>query len=343
MKHSSPTLPILAAALCAVALAAQPAAAIDFTDYAMKIDFTVSADYADVSDFPVLVRLSANSPVGFSYGACAEDGSDIAFFDTAGTIAYPYEIDTWNPSGESLVWVRLPSAAKNTAFTMCYGRSGQASGSNGAAVWSDYVGVWHMGEASGNAIDATGNGLNGVPTSKNANYDALTTMVGADDGVVGRSRVNCTANGSSLTYMSIPSYDSYSVGVFTISGWFKANAISGAPRPISRKEKYSAAEGFEVSFKSGSKTSISVRGSSSKAVVVTLPDVTKGWVHLALVFDGTTLSAYTNGALSISGAIDTVIDKFGKEVWLSPVDDYHFKITVPVAVRKGTGENLIEH
>lgn len=30
--------------------------------------------------------------------------------------------------------------------------------------------------------------------------------------------------------------------------------------------------------------------------------------------------------------IDTVIDKFGKEVWLSPVDDYHFKITVPVAV-----------
>ena len=30
--------------------------------------------------------------------------------------------------------------------------------------------------------------------------------------------------------------------------------------------------------------------------------------------------------------IDTVIDKFGKEVFLSPVDNYHFKITVPVAV-----------
>ena len=30
--------------------------------------------------------------------------------------------------------------------------------------------------------------------------------------------------------------------------------------------------------------------------------------------------------------IDTVIDKFGKEVWLTPVDDYHFKITVPVSV-----------
>ena len=297
--------------LCLLAgmLFAASAFAIDFTDYAMKIDFTVSGDYSDVSDFPVLVRLAENSPAKFSYAACAEDGSDIRFFDTAGTVAYDYEIDAWNPSGESLVWVRLPSAAKNTTFTMCYGRSGQASGSDGAAVWSDYVGVWHMGEASGNAIDATGNGLNGVPTSKNANYDALTTMVGSDDGVIGRSRVNCTANGSSLTYMSIPDYDSYSVGgVFTISGYFKANAISGAPRPMSRKETYSASEGFEVSFKSGSKTSISVRGSSSKAVTVTLPDVTKGWVHLAFVFDGTTLSAYTNGALSISGAIDTVID-----------------------------------
>lgn len=30
--------------------------------------------------------------------------------------------------------------------------------------------------------------------------------------------------------------------------------------------------------------------------------------------------------------IDTVIDKFGKEVWLSKVDDWHFKVTVPVTV-----------
>ena len=30
--------------------------------------------------------------------------------------------------------------------------------------------------------------------------------------------------------------------------------------------------------------------------------------------------------------IDTVIDKFGKDVWISPVDEYHFRIDVPVAV-----------
>ena len=30
--------------------------------------------------------------------------------------------------------------------------------------------------------------------------------------------------------------------------------------------------------------------------------------------------------------IDTVIDKFGKEVFVTPVDDTHFKIAVPVAI-----------
>ena len=32
--------------------------------------------------------------------------------------------------------------------------------------------------------------------------------------------------------------------------------------------------------------------------------------------------------------VDTVIDKFGKDVWLSKVDDKHFKVTVSVAVSK---------
>ena len=30
--------------------------------------------------------------------------------------------------------------------------------------------------------------------------------------------------------------------------------------------------------------------------------------------------------------IDTVIDKFGKDVWMTKVDDGHFKVTVPVTV-----------
>lgn len=32
------------------------------------------------------------------------------------------------------------------------------------------------------------------------------------------------------------------------------------------------------------------------------------------------------------GMLGTVIDKFGKDVWLSKVDSQHFKIVVPIAV-----------
>ncbi|MCR4884780.1 MAG: WYL domain-containing protein, partial [Clostridiales bacterium] len=30
--------------------------------------------------------------------------------------------------------------------------------------------------------------------------------------------------------------------------------------------------------------------------------------------------------------LDTVIDKFGRDIWISKVDEWHFKVTVPVSV-----------
>ena len=285
----------------------------DLTDYAMKIEFTVSGDFPDVSDFPVLVRLAENSPVKFSYAACAEDGSDIRFFDTAGTVAYPYEIDTWNPSGESLVWVRLPSAAKNTTFTMCYGRSGQTSASNGAAVWSDYVGVWHMGETydaatagSGLSRDSTANGLDATPT--NGGSGNLAQMVSAE-GVVGNARVNATSNTTKGNYLSVASYDSLGVGnTFTISGWFKATTINGYPRLWSRKTSHNASDGWELENANGVATKFSARGASGTAITLTTPTYKNAWLHIALVYNGTTLTAYANGNPCGSGTIAAATD-----------------------------------
>ena len=285
----------------------------DLTDYAMKIEFTVSGDFSDVSDFPVLVRLAENSPAKFSYGACAVDGSDIRFFDTSGTVAYPYEIDTWNPSGESLVWVRLPSAAKGASFVMCYGRSGQTSASDGATVWSDYVGVWHMGETydavtagSGPARDSTANGLDATPT--NGGSGNLAQMVSAE-GVVGNARVNATSNTTKGNYLSVASYDSLGVGnTFTISGWFKATTINGYPRLWSRKTSHTASDGWEIENANGVATKFSARGASGTAITLTTPTYQNAWLHIALVYNGTTLTAYANGNPCGSGTIAAATD-----------------------------------
>ena len=156
------------AAFAAFAALPQPQGA-EF-DYGAK--FTVSGYAAGkpaLSGFPVLVRIQNGSPSGFSYDdlQSKSTGADIAFVDMSGN-GLPFEIDTWNPSGTSLIWVRLPSMTNGTEFVMCWG-----STSSGKTVcpdnpWSNYTGVWHMGEtgtpSSSSPVtihDSTANGLDG--------------------------------------------------------------------------------------------------------------------------------------------------------------------------------------
>lgn len=65
---------------------------------------------------------------------------DIGFVD-AETNGIPYEIDTWNPSGESLVWVNLPRMTNGTEFVMWYRSSKTGKALNSDNVWADYTGV----------------------------------------------------------------------------------------------------------------------------------------------------------------------------------------------------------
>lgn len=122
-----------------------------------------------LSGFPVLVRIAENSPSGFSYDdlQSKSTGADIAFVGMDGG-GLPFEIDTWDPTGTSLIWVRLPSMRNGTQFVMCWG-----SETSGKTVcpdnpWVDYTGVWHMGEtgtpSDSNPVtihDSTANGLDG--------------------------------------------------------------------------------------------------------------------------------------------------------------------------------------
>ncbi len=129
-------------------------------------DITVSGytGSTPLENFPVLVRISPERIFGFSYADCVADGRDIAFEDAQGN-ALDREIDTWNPNGESLVWVRVPSLANNMALTLTYQDSTVTAPppcqTNGA-VWAPagYIGVWHMNES--NAKDSSARGYNGT-------------------------------------------------------------------------------------------------------------------------------------------------------------------------------------
>ena len=131
--------------------------------FTKRIPITISGygGTETLTNFPVLVKLAAGSPIGFDPTECAADGSDIRFAAADGTIL-PHEIDTWNANGESFVWVGVPALTNGTTFTMYYGSAdpGATSTDN---LWSlaGYAGVWHLTDGH----DSTANGLDGTIVS----------------------------------------------------------------------------------------------------------------------------------------------------------------------------------
>ena len=142
------------------------------------------------ADFPMLVRLSPTAISGFSYADFVQsDYSDLAFFDASGN-PLAFDVDTWNPLGESLVWVKVPSFSKTTTVTAAYGGLVR-NDIHQTATWSAYRGVWHLNETGDGAqtiADATANDMDGTAHSATAYVPA---------GQLGGSRRMATNRGAS--------------------------------------------------------------------------------------------------------------------------------------------------
>ena len=153
-------LPILAAAL-AVILAPAHATTIDPSnyDYSMSISPAAGRIATPLSNFPLLVRLSSTRQPWFNPADCGTGGADLRFALADGTLL-AHEIDTWNPSGESFVWVNVPSLSPVTEIKVYWGvkNASLAPAVNAADTWPDYVAVYHLGEGEKYAYDSSANG-----------------------------------------------------------------------------------------------------------------------------------------------------------------------------------------
>ena len=109
----------------------------------------------DLYDFPVLVTI--NSTVG----QYCDSGNSIRFYKNS-TTQYYYEIDTWNTSENSSVWVNVTLVYKDvdTVFYMYYNDTNAVSNSSGPNTWNgNYLGVYHLNESVGSTcFDSTSNG-----------------------------------------------------------------------------------------------------------------------------------------------------------------------------------------
>lgn len=268
---------------------------------------------APLANFPVLVKLPGTVN-GFDY---ADFGgtTNLVFRDSAGN-AIPYEVDTWNTAGTSLVWVRVPSVTKTTTFTMYYGGS-DSTANTPTAVWTaaNYVGVWHMDEASGTVADATGHGLTATPMGD----ASVSVRYSGTDAPIGHARQ--TGTSSAKGYLTIADNNLLDVGdTFTMSGWVYFTDIQSgkAERIFSRKAVYSDQNGWEIEMNAGSDNAFSARGSHKDngksgggAAGCTgnfKPSLKGKWTHVALVYNGTQLTVCSNGYEIVTGTISEVQD-----------------------------------
>jgi hypothetical protein len=146
------------------------------TDWAhrQRLTFNNAAASETLTNFPVLVTLDVAT---FDYSRVKSNGDDLRFIDAGGnTLAY--EIATWNGTGTSTIWVRVPTITAGStteSIKMYYGNSAAAVGSNGSAVWSNgYRAVYHLDDTGSTIRDSSSNGFNGT----NFETTATTGLVG---------------------------------------------------------------------------------------------------------------------------------------------------------------------
>ena len=111
-----------------------------------------------LTDFPVLVKLT---PGRVNYAQFQSDGSDLRFYQGATQLAH--EIESFDTSGDSLVWVKVPNVTSGQSIRMEWGTTGGAP-LDPTGVWSNgYIGVYHLNETAGTDIfDSTAGANNGV-------------------------------------------------------------------------------------------------------------------------------------------------------------------------------------
>lgn len=187
------------------------------TDYNSRINLTfdTSSTTEALVNYPLLVRLNSSL---IDYSSTQDSGQDIRFVDMDKSTALDYEIETWNETGESIVWVRVHqlNPKSNHTIYLYYNNTGASDGQNAAGVWdSDFVGVFHLDESS------SGTGNAGA-------HEDSTGTIDADDEISATGKEGIAGLGQEFDgsddWLNVndvfSSYPQAGNGNFTVEAWF---------------------------------------------------------------------------------------------------------------------------
>ncbi|MBR2940635.1 MAG: DUF2341 domain-containing protein, partial [Kiritimatiellae bacterium] len=256
-------------------------------------------DYADV---PVLLRLST-SIAGFDYSQFRQNGQDMMILDEAAN-ELPFEIESWNPEGESLVWVKVKNFTSATKLTVYYGADAANEANDPKDVWSAYAGVWHLDETEGTTVaDATGRGGNGTCKGNSAALESGVFAGGRHNRNKGNGE---TSAASGIVFDGMKSVRHN--GKITLSAWVKRYHTNLCwDHLLYNKTGSSGVGGFASElYGSGNYGQIAVIGSGDNASGVYIEhgmSAADTWYHVAMVYDVQSAYLYNNGAKKGGGAM----------------------------------------
>jgi hypothetical protein len=249
-----------------------------------RITFTNYTRSEVLTNFPVLVVLGTNVP-GFSYANFSSPtAGGLRFKSGDGATDLNFEIERWNPYGQSYVWVQVPRFTNNFSVLAQWGgpeRTPPATSTNGAAWTNGYVGVWH---------------LNGLSAKDSARGNDST--VNGTPSVLGRTGVGATFNNTANDTIQVPWDADFNLASnFEVSGWFKIAPGDKADfRTLTAKE---ASNSFtDRNWWIATRADGKLWWKSSPSIDCTnTTDVCDGqWHHFAAVHDGTVARLYVDGA-----------------------------------------------
>ena len=312
-------------------------------EFARGVKFTVNGYTGTevLTNFPVLVRLSDDSPSGFHYSDFTRaDYQDICFVDMQ-TNGLPYQIDTWKETGESLVWVTLPRVTNGTEFVMWYHSSSPGSLVCDKTAWGDYAGVWHMndygvGDGAVTISDSTTNELHATATSES--YAQASGRIGGartptkDGSGKTTQRIEVNLN-SAAKRAVVDGVNTSADHAFTVSMWVKPVKYSSFDGPnaaylMSRKTKDGDAYwGVQFHYDNGAKKSIKYNqirvwrneagngdacwhtDFADSVIPSTASSCYGNWYKLDVVYSGTTAYFYVNGGGAAGSCLTNTSNK----------------------------------
>ena len=202
--------------------------------YGNRLKITIPPTYVDsnLSDFPVLIKLSSDSGLTSFDGTLVFDelASDanrkkIAVTTEDGVSQCFVEIEKWSDSSEEAwLWVKVPSvsASSDTALYLYYDSTapentdfvGDIASYAGQQVWTNgFFQVYHLGDASGPLLDST---IFGGTAALAGSY-TLATPAKISDGV------DWTGQGAAVDYFS-----GFSPSQITVEAWIKEGSVDSS-------------------------------------------------------------------------------------------------------------------